>query len=177
MDAQRAKLNIRIDNIASREAQLRLKKDQLRAKLQSFKDQRKANLVDKINSNLDTINKRRTTQMTAILEKLSKIVDKIETKTEESSASEENKEKIRVQASDLRASIDSTREAITSQSAMDYTIKISSESAAKADARTSRDALHKDLQLAHSLVKQVRKDVVELISSYGSLIGGTNGNQ
>ncbi len=169
------KMTTKVDNIASREAQLKLKKDQLKAKLDTFKDQRKANVVERINDNLARINKNRTDQMGARLDRLSNILTRAETRIQQSTLTETDKLKVNESIATASASITAAKAAVDVQAAKDYTIKVTTESAVKADSMIARDTLKNDLDATHEQVKAARIDVSDVIMQFKLLKGATNG--
>jgi hypothetical protein len=150
------------DKLASRAAMLK-------EKLSKFRDQSKAKILDRINTELANINKRRTTQMSQNLGRMEEILGKLESKAGNSaSASASVMEAI----NSARTQIDLAKAEVASQSAKDYTVEVSSESASKVDAKKTRDQLHSDLKLAHNTVQDARKAVANAIRTVLSALGG-----
>ena len=141
----RERVEIKKEKMATKEAALK-------AKLETFRDKKKAEVADRVNSNLNQINEKQTMQMLKHLDKMSALLTKLETRTGGSTA-----------IIDTKASIASATAAVKDQAAKDYTITITSESAVKKDAKKVRDALHTDL-------KNVRKLVIDAKQAVGAAI-------
>ncbi len=131
--------DVRKAKIASREAALK-------AKLQTFKDKRKADLTQRISTTLNDINKQQTQQMLKNLDTMSSILDKLEVILNNSEAS--------AAIASTRQTIATTSAAVNEQAQNDYTIQVSSESTVRLDAKAKRDQLFNDL-------RAVRKDVID----------------
>lgn len=142
------KTNVRKDTVqASREANLK-------AKLETFKDKKKAEVADRVNTNLNKINQNQTKQMLRHLDNMTEILNKLEAK---------NPVAAKNAIADARNTIATTSAAVQAQAEKDYTIVITSESRVRADAKSQRDKLHTDL-LA------LRKMVIDAKQSVGSAI-------
>lgn len=133
------------EKIATREAALK-------AKLQAFKDQKKAEITERISNNLNRINAKRTEQMLKHLDKMSALLDKLETRVAAKSA-----------IADARASIASAKAAVKTQAGKDYTLTVTSERKAREDAQAVRDRLHQDLQAVRKQVVDAKQSVANAI--------------
>ncbi len=154
----------RIDNIkekmASREAELK-------TKLSKFKDQQKARIAERVNTNLNMINKNQTTKMQKNLAKMTTILDKLQTRVAQ----------ITPEITSARSSIATASSAVTAQAAKDYTITVTTESKIRADAMKTRDQLQKDLKATRALVIAAKQSVAKAISINMSAKEGTPSGQ
>ncbi len=167
---------IKVGNSAIREAELKAKKQGFLAQLNRFKDQRKAKIVSNINDVLARINKNRTDQMSKHLDILTNILGRVETRTNESSATAESKATVTTSVASASAAITTAKLAVSTQAAKDYTINVASESTAKVDSKAARDLLKTDLDSTHSQVKTAANAVQAAVRAYVSIIKGvTNG--
>src|SRR5258708_3873023 len=161
------------DKIASKEADFK-------ARVTAFKDKAKAQLVTRVNDLLNQINKRRTTEMSSHLDKMSGILDKLKvrvgsasssaliaTKSAESSQSGSVSDAI----NNAQAAISKAKIGVTAQADKNYTIQVSTESAVRSDAKTQRDALFVDLKATHQLVVDAKNAVSNAIKAAKSLGG------
>lgn len=120
----------------------------LKEKLAKFKDQKKAQRVDKINAELNRINKQRTDQMLKFLDNAQRILAKVPSSS--SSATAQTK-------------IDTARTAVKLQAAKDYTITITSEATVKNDAKLAHERLRTDLQALKKLITEAKQAVARAI--------------
>jgi hypothetical protein len=134
-----------MEKMASREAALKLKLD-------TFRDQRKATVAAKINTNLNKINDKQTEMMLKHLTVMTKILNKLEEKVGSTSA-----------ITDSETKIASATAAVEAQANKDYTITATSEATIKADAKTMRDSLHTDLKAVRQLVIDAKQSVAKAI--------------
>lgn len=131
------------EKIASREAVLK-------EKLQKFRDQKKAEVAERVNTNLNKINQKQTGQMQDYLDRMSSLLDKLEARVNQASP-------------DARTAIASASSAVSVQAEKDYTLQITTESRVRADAQETRDTLHKDLQAARAQVVDAKQAVANAI--------------
>ncbi len=151
--------------IASREAML---KD----KLAKFKDQKKAEKISDISSELNKVNVNRTNEMANHLIRLSAILDKIQTRASEASASGRNTLTVQTALDKARSMITIAQTAVTTQSQNDYTVTISSENTAKVEIKKTRNKLFNDLKNTRDQVVAAREAVVASSKALVTAIGG-----
>lgn len=147
--------NIR-EKIASREAALK-------ARLNNFKDKRKATIAERVNSNLNKINQNQTAQMLRHLNKMSSLLDKLEARVNSAKPDIKDPAAARAAIATARTNIATTSAAVTAQSEKDYTITVTSESRVKTDAQTQREQLHNDLQALRKQVIDAKQSVANAI--------------
>lgn len=146
------------DRIETAKVKMATREAALKAKLDKFKDKKKAEIADRVNTNLNKINQKQTSQMLKHLAKMSAILDKLAARV------------ISGSIDDARASIASASSAVKLQADKDYTLTISSETKVKADAKKIRDLLHQDLQA-------VRTQVIDAKQAVGNAIRGAKSGQ
>lgn len=134
------------EKVATREAALK-------AKLQAFKDQKKAEIVERISGNLNRINAQRTEQMLKHLDKMTAILNKLEDRVNQGSPA----------TAESKAKIASAEAAVKAQADKDYTLTVTSERKVKADAQAVRDRLHQDLQAVRKLAIDAKQSVANAI--------------
>ncbi len=144
------------DTLASREAALK-------AKLLAFKDQRKAQAAERINTNLNKINENQTAQMQQHLTKMSVILAKLETRVNSGSTDVKDPIAAKAAIANSRAAIATASSAVNDQSQKDYTITVTSESQVRLDAQKMRDLLKTDIMGVRKLVIDAKQSVAEAI--------------
>lgn len=142
-------------NMATREAALKLK-------IKKFKDEKRAELAQKLSNNLNELNKKKITEFTRHIEQLSNILTKIEAKTNEASSTA---------ISTAKSAIQSAQDAIDIQSGKDYTITITSEEKVGVDVKAKRDQLNVDLKSVQQKILDARKAIVEVHTIIKSSLG------
>ncbi len=178
IEARKEKIENRVaavkEKVASREAALQ-------AKLQAFKDKRKAEVTEKVSTNLNRVNQRQTEQMLNHLDKMSSILNRLESRVNNPTADIKDVNAAKDAISKSREMIASASTAATTQAAKDYTIQVTSESKVKTDAKSQRDQLHKDLKAVRQLVIEAKQSVGNAISIARSGVkakeGTTSGQQ
>lgn len=138
------------EKIASKEAVLK-------AKLDAFKDKRKAEIAQRVSSNLNKINAKRTEQMTKNLQVMTNILGRLESKATGASASAE--------IAKAKDAIASAQSAVTAQSEKDYTVTVTTENKIRVDTKAKRDQLMKDLQATRKLVIDAKQSLANAIRS------------
>jgi len=137
---------------SGKEAKIATREASLRAKLAQFKNRNKAQIAERINTNLNKINQNRTSQMLRHLEKMSMILDKLEQRVNAGAA-----------IAEARASIASASAAVQAQAQNDYTITVTSESRIRTDIQQIRLKLHEDLQAIRKQVIDAKQSVANAI--------------
>lgn len=135
----------------------------LKTKLQAFKDQRKAAIAERINTNLNKINQNQTAQMQKHLNTMSGILDKLEARVNKRTPDIKDPDKAKNAIAAAREVISTASAAVSDQVQKDYTIQITSESRIRIDAKTQRDNLHKDLQATRKTVQNAKQAVANAI--------------
>lgn len=144
------------EKIASREAALK-------AKLQAFRDQRKAQVAERVNETLNKINQNQTGQMLRFLDKVTSILDKLQARVDQNSPDIKDPATAKAAIADARTKIASAEAAVKEQAQNDYTISITSEGTVKKDAQAAREKLHTDLLSVRKLVIEAKQAVANAI--------------
>lgn len=135
----------------------------LKTRFDAFKDKRKAQIAERVNTNLNRINQNQTDQMKKHLEKMSALLDKLEARVNSGSPDVKNPTLAKTAIADARAKIAAATTAVDSQSQKDYTITVTTESKIRADVQAMRDQLKNDLQA-------VRKQVIDAKQSVSNAV-------
>ncbi|MCR4305591.1 MAG: hypothetical protein NUV73_00730 [Candidatus Daviesbacteria bacterium] len=160
LETQKENLQTRIEatraKIASRAATLK-------TRLQNFRDQNKAVLAERINTNLNNVNQNQTTRMQSHLDKMSEILDRLEARVNSGKPDIKDPISARAAIESSRTNISTASAAVSAQALEDYTITITSEGRIGLDAKTQRDALHKDLKATRQTVQEAKQSVASAI--------------
>lgn len=160
---KRGGLEVKKDKVESRisamKEKLATREAALKAKLEAFKDKKKAEVADRVNTNLNKINQNQTNQMKRHLEKMSALLVKLETRVNNSTSDIKDPQVSKAAIEEARTAIATATEAVSAQAEKDYTLSITSESRVKTEAKTKRDELHKDIQTTRELVIKAKQSV------------------
>lgn len=151
------------NQIASMREKLASKEAILRAKLQTFKDQKKATAAARISTNLNKINQSQTTQMQKYLDTMSGILDKLEARVNQLTPDIKNPAAAKIAITSARATIASASAAVATQAQKDYTIQATTESRIRIDAQSMRDKLHTDILSMRKAVVDAKQAVANAI--------------
>ena len=161
------KINVRQDKVDNRIAALQEKQASktaaLKAKLQAFKDQKKAEIADRVNTNLNKINQNQTAQMEKNLSNISTILDRLEARVNKGAPDIKDPDAAKAAIASARNNIATTSAAVQAQAEKDYTIQVSSEGRIRVDAKTQRDKLHVDLLTLRKKVVDAKQSVANAI--------------
>lgn len=144
------------EKLASREAMLK-------AKLQTFRDQRKATAAARISTNLNKINQNQTTIMQRYLDIMSGILDKLEIRINNATPDIKDPVAAKAAVASARNTIATASAAVAAQTQKDYTIQISSEGRVRIDAQTMRNNLHTDILALRKIVIDAKQAVANVI--------------
>lgn len=144
------------EKIATREATLK-------ARLAAFKDKRKAEIAERVNTNLNKINQNQTDQMLKHLDRMSELLNKLEARVNSGSPDIKDATAAKQAISDSKAKIAAAIEAVKAQAGIDYTLTVTSESKVKAEAQAMREKLRTDLQTVKKQVIDAKQSVSNAI--------------
>lgn len=151
------------DRVTAIKERVATKEAALKARLEAFKDRKKAEVVDRLNKNLNNINKKMTEQMLKYLDRITAILTKLETRVNSAKPDVKDVTAAKEAIADAKAAIDSATEAVKIQAEKDYTITISSESKARTDVQKVREQLHTDLKAVRQAVVDAKQAVANAI--------------
>ena len=146
------KIEMAREKIASMEANFR-------QKIQSFKDKNKAEIANRVNTNLNQINKNQTNQMSMVITKLSAVLDKLDILINQNSSRVKDLSGTNQAITAARTAIAATKTAVDAEAQTDYTIPVTTEANIKTSAKTQREKLYKDITAVRKLLMDARKSV------------------
>lgn len=152
----------------------------LKLRLQTFKDTKKAEIAERVNTNLNNVNQNRTSQMQKHLETMSSILDRLEARVNKQTPDIKDPVSAKAAIAAARETIATTSAAVSEQALKDYTIQVTSETRIRIDAKTQRDKLHTDLLALRKKVidaKQAVANAIKVAKSGPVQEGTTSGQQ
>lgn len=147
-------VEVRRENVENRIANIKEKfatrEAALKARLETFKNKQKAQIAERVSTNLNKINQNQTDIMTKHLERMSQLLDKLENR---------NPQAARTGIARARDAIASASAAVNVQADKDYTLQLTTESKIRADSQNQRQKLHDDLKAVRLLVIEAKQAV------------------
>lgn len=167
------------NKIQERTQLLEQKREEFQQRFQELKDQRKKNIIEKLDQKYKHINTRWTTHFLNVLERLSKILDKIEQRLEIVGAKKTiDRTAIDQKIASSRTIIAETKTAVETQAAKEYTPDLSDEEKLGEEAQLLNQQLKDDLSALREKVKTTRQSVIDVFKLLGSTIGsGSNATE
>lgn len=150
----------RVDTLKERMA---TREAALKAKLDAFRDKKKATAAARISENLNRINDKQTEQMLKHLDKMTSILNRLEDRVNRSTPDIKDATLAQIAIADAKAAIATASSAVKDQSEKDYTVEVSSESKVRADFKKVRDMLHADLKSIRESVIKAKQAVANAI--------------
>lgn len=133
--------------------------------------ERKKATVERVQQRIDQINKKRTDQITAFLDRLVKILEKIESRKEKAKAAGKDVSSVESAIKESKAKIEVARAAVKAQAEKSYTIEITGEPGLKNAVGKTISSLGRDLRKTHKIVIEAKQAVQKVFS----LIKGIKG--
>ncbi|MEK7605033.1 MAG: hypothetical protein AAB478_00755 [Patescibacteria group bacterium] len=130
-------------------------REEFKQKLAALKDERKQAIVEKIDTAMQQINSRRTAQMTAALERLSEILDRIADKAGDDPS-------VATAITNAQTAITTAKQAVETQQTKDYIITITGETTLGQTVKTAIKSLRTDLEATHATVKTAQQAVIQV---------------
>lgn len=158
---------VRKEKVAQRMENLKVrmatKEAALKARLDTFRDKKKATAAARISENLNKINDKQTGQMLKHLDKITSILNRLEDRVNRSTPDIKDAALAQTAIADAKAAIATASSAVKDQSEKDYTVEVSSESKVRGDVKKVRDMLHADLMSVRESVIKAKQAVVNAI--------------
>lgn len=151
------------DKLAAIKERIASKEAVLKARLEQFRDQKKAEITQKISNNLNRINQKHTQMMLKFLDRMSVILGKLEVRVNSSTPDIKDAEAAKGAIASAKNAIASASAAVNVQAEKDYTILVTSESRVKTDVQAARRLLHDDLKAVRRIVIAAKQAVANAI--------------
>ena len=144
------------------------KRKDLKDKLKVIKDEKKKQIVEKIDQRLDERNEKTLNHFSNVLEKLEEILGRISSRTDKAEANGKDVSSVRTLITEAESAIAASRSAIAAQSGRTYPITFTGvsttststpETNLRADVGKARQALHNDLVKVRETVFAAREAV------------------
>jgi len=146
-------------------------KKEFELELAHIKDTKKQAIVDRINTNCQDINVKRTTAMTGMLAKLSSILTNVTNRAATASASGKDTSAVDTAVTTAQAAIADAQSAVAAQAGKTCTITITSDTTVKADVGKTISGIEADLKSVYAKVIAARKSVGDAVKSLALALG------
>jgi hypothetical protein len=142
----------RVQNTIEKRQEIReTKRAEFQTRLATVKDEKKKQILEHINDQINQLNERATTAMTNHLERIQALLNKI-------------KERVpTVDTAAAQAKIDTAKAAVETQADKVYTIEFTNETAIRAGASDAKTKFRQDLKAVRDLVQAARQAVVDVL--------------
>lgn len=148
-----------------------IKKEQLKEKLSSFKDKKKAEKIEQVNKNLNLINEKQTKAMSEYLQRLADIIEKLEKGVNGEIPNGKNVDDAEAAIAQAKGAIAVAGEIVANQAGKDYSLTASGETKIQVEAKNTRDKLHTDLETARQSVVNAKQTLTKAIEVSAKLLG------
>lgn len=154
---------------ASSPASLRAQRQQQKIQL---KDQRKAQIVQNMDTKMDNLNKNRTDLMTRHLSKMSTILSKLQSIVNKAQQNGKDVTAANTAIAKAQTAISAAQTAVNTQSGKSYQINATSDTTVKANAQVTVTQLRNDLKSTQQQVVSARQALANAISVTRSTLKG-----
>lgn len=168
--------------VASKTAELKEKREErkedrqelianFKENLQKIKDTRKQQIVSNVQDRITNRNSLWVSHWNEVLKRLSALLDKIQTKTDEASQNGKDVTAVTAKITAARTAIATAQTAVNTQSAKTYTVDITTEDALKSNTITVIGQFRSDVTAVISSINAARRAVSDVFIALGSIIG------
>jgi DNA-binding PucR family transcriptional regulator len=153
-------------------------RERLLERLQQVKDQRKQQIVLRLDERFGKLNNTLTTHFNDVLGKLEKVLERIGTRADKAQSRGLNVSAVRTAIADAQKAIADAKTAVSAQTAKTYPITITTENKLREDVKKVRQSLFNDLRAARAAVVAARDAVHKAAVTLAQIprvdeIGGT----
>lgn len=143
---------------------------EFKEKMSELKDERKKNIIEKLDTRFAAVNKKATDHFTQVLDRMSAVLAKIKTKAVEAKAAG-RRDTATLDADIVIAEnlISSAKFEITQQADKEYVITLSTEDKLRMDVGKTASSLHADLRDVHKTVIEAKQAVMKAASDLAQL--------
>lgn len=146
--------------------------EEYRTRLQALKDQRKQVVVDNLNKRICTLNQTRTKVLLGHLERMSKILDRVETRAGVAKENGKDISEVESAVATAREKIRLATDAVNAQSSRECVINLTgSEETAGTEVRAAINQLQTELRSVHQKIKEARQAVATAIRQLAQVLG------
>ncbi len=153
------------------EDEIRRKREEFKSKIATIKDERKKQVVNNLDQNISSRNSKWVEHWNKFLVKLTEILGKIKTRTDEAAAKGKDVTLVRTAISAAEKAIADAQALVNAQSGKTYVFNISSEETLSSDVRSTVTQFKSDVQSVMTLMNTARKAVNDVYGVLKTVVG------
>lgn len=138
--------------------------------IRKMRDARKKQVVERVQTKLGEVNERRTDHFLKVLERLSMVLDKIESRMEKAKAEGKNVASIETAIASARTAISSAESAVNTQKAKTYEITVTDDTTARNDVGAAVKQMQEDLRAVQDAVQAARSAVQNVFKEIKTVV-------
>ncbi len=150
----------------------KIQREEFKTKMSGIKDQRKKEVVERVDNRLSSINKNRTAALTKHLENMSAILIRIQDRVAKKKSDGVDTSAVEKAIVEAESAIDTAKDAVDSQAAKEYVVTITDETKLKVDVKSAFDQFKSDMEATVLAVKQAKEALTAAARALG---GGKDG--
>lgn len=159
---------------ASREAakqEFEARRESFKQQLELIKDTKKQAVVERLNTNCQNINEKRTDKMSTMLAKLSSILTNVSNKTASAAADGKDTSSVETAITEAQTAISNAQTLVTEQAGATCEITITDEDSLKTDVGETISGLQENLKTVYESVITARQKVGAAIKTLAGILG------
>lgn len=160
-----------VENRQNRIEDIKNKMEKRKANIQVKLNDRKTKIIEKLQAKFSTINERRTNQMLAHLDRLGKILDKIQARSAKAKTNGKDTTSLDTLITTARTAIATAKTAVETQQDKTYQITVTTEVQARNEVGQTSKLLQTDLQTTRNLVKAAKDAVYNAAKQLRIIVG------
>lgn len=151
--------------------QFKTAREEFKTKLEGIKDENKKAIVERVNNKLTNVNANRTAHFNKVLDLLQKHLDRVKTQAGELKTKGKDTTEVDAAVVAAQATIDSARSTVSTQTAKQYVITITTEDNLRNDVGKTMKQLQQDLQTTKDAVMKAKEALIKAIIALAKLKG------
>lgn len=167
----------RQEQIETLREEMKTKREEIRVEIKTkreeWKDQKKAESVNRLDIAFNDINIRVTDSLLKLLEKMESVLARVDEAAVKAGDEGKDVSAVTTAVAAARVSIGTATEAVTAQAGMDYTITVEDETQAREAVEAMKQQLRSDLASTRETVRSVQPLVREAVVALKTVLAGT----
>ena len=160
-----------LENRQNRIEDKKNKMEERKANIQAKLNERKTKIIEKLQAKFSNINERRTNQILTHLDRLGKILDKIQARAVKVKTNGKDTTSVDALITTARTAIATAKSAVEEQQDKTYQITVTSETQARNEVGQTSKLLQTDLQTTRNLVKAAKDAVQNAAKQLRTIVG------
>lgn len=152
-------------------AEIERKREELKARVATIRDKRKQEVVTRLGEKMNQINSRRVAHWRNVLDRLAKVLAKVEAKATEAKSNGKDTAKVEAAIKDAKTSIEVGRVAVEEQAGKVYAVTFGSENTLRNDVGMATKGEQADLRKVLEKINEARKKVALAIRELAKVLG------